>query len=419
MLLGAFSAGNLFNQALAADLETAEKKIKNFSPEAIAADEDYWSVIQQAYTVNPSIINFNNGGVSPAPKVVQDALDRYNKLANEAPSYYMWRIIDMGREPLREKLAELAGCNPEEIAINRNATEALNTVIFGLDLKKGDEVIGTKQDYPNMINAWRQRAAREGVVYKQISFDFPVENDEQIVKAFEAAITPQTKIIHITHVINWVGQIMPVKKIARMAHAKGIEVIVDGAHSFGLLDFKIPDLECDYFGTSLHKFLSAPIGSGMLWIKKDKIEKIWPLLCNDKPNSNDIRKFETLGTRSFPIEQAIGEAINFHNGIGSLRKQQRIHYLKNYWAEKARQMPKVTIHTSLKPAYGCAICGVSVKGLTPGELGSQLFDKYKIHTTGIVWENISCVRVTPHVYTSIKDVDKLVKALDEISTAAT
>ena len=418
MLLGAFSAGNLFNQALAADLETAEKKIKNFSPEAIAADEDYWSVIQQAYTVNPSIINFNNGGVSPAPKVVQDALDRYNKLANEAPSYYMWRIIDMGREPLREKLAELAGCNPEEIAINRNATEALNTVIFGLDLKKGDEVIGTKQDYPNMINAWRQRAAREGVVYKQISFDFPVENDEQIVKAFEAAITPQTKVIHITHVINWVGQIMPVKKIARMAHSKGIEVIVDGAHSFGLLDFKIPDLECDYFGTSLHKFLSAPIGSGMLWIKKDKIEKIWPLLCNDKPNSNDIRKFETLGTRSFPIEQAIGEAINFHNGIGSLRKQQRIHYLKNYWAEKARQMPKVTIHTSLKPAFGCAICGVSVKGLTPGELGSQLFDKYKIHTTGIVWENISCVRVTPHVYTSIKDVDKLVKALDEISTAA-
>ena len=416
--MGAFSAGNLFNTSVAADLQSAERKLNNLTPEAIAADEDYWSVIQQAYTVNPNIINFNNGGVSPAPKVVQDALDRYNKLANEAPSYYMWRIIDMGREPLREKLAELAGCNPEEIAVNRNATEALNTVIYGLDLKKGDEVIGTKQDYPNMIQAWRQRAAREGIVYKQISFDFPIENDEQIVKGFEAAITPRTKILHITHVINWVGQIMPVKKIAQMAHAKGIEVLVDGAHSFGLLDFKIPDLECDYFGTSLHKFLSAPIGSGMLWIKKDKIQKIWPLLCNDQPGSTDIRKFETLGTRSFPIEQAIGEAINFHNGIGSLRKQQRIHYLKNYWAEKAKQMPKVTIHTSLKPAYGCAICGVSVKGVTPGELGSQLFDKYKIHTTGIVWENISCVRVTPHVYTSIKDVAKLVKALDEISTAA-
>ncbi len=417
MLAGAFSTNSLFQQLLAADLENASLKVQGMSPFDVAADEDYWSVIQQAYTVHPSIINFNNGGVSPAPKVVQDALDRYNKLANEAPSYFMWRIIDMGREPLREKLAELAGCKPNEIAVNRNATEALNTVIYGIDLKKGDEVIGTKQDYPNMIQAWRQRALREGIVYKQISFDFPVENDEQIVKEFEQAITPKTKVLHITHVINWVGQIMPVQKIARMAHSRGIEVLVDGAHSFGLLNFTIPDLECDYFGTSLHKFLSAPIGSGMLWIKEDKIEKIWPLLCNDKPHSTDIRKFETLGTRSFPIEQAIGEAINFHNGIGGKRKQQRIHYLKNYWAEKAVQIPGIKIHTSLKPQYGCAICGVSADGMTPAELGSQLFDKYKIHTTSIVWENISCVRVTPHVYTTIKDVDKLVRALQEIAAA--
>lgn len=415
MLAGAFSVNSLFNQLNAASLESANDKIKFLSPEAAAADEDYWSVIQQAYSVNPSIINLNNGGVSPAPKVVQEALDRYNKLANEGPSYYMWRVMDMGREPLRDKLADLAGCDPNEIAINRNATEALNTVIYGLELKKGDEVIGTKQDYPNMINAWRQRALREGILYKQISFDFPIESDEQIVKAYESAITPQTRVLHITHMINWIGQIMPVKKIAQMAHKKGIEVLVDGAHSFGLLNFNIPDLECDYFGTSLHKFLSAPIGSGMLWIKKDKIEKIWPLLCNDKPHSNDIRKFETLGTRSFPIEQGIGEAINFHNGIGSQRKQERIFYLKNYWASKAKQIPKVNILTSLKPAYSCAICGVSIDGITPGELGNLLFDNYKIHTTGIVWENISCVRITPHVYTSLKDMDKLVRALEEIA----
>lgn len=417
MLAGAFSVNSLFSQLNAADLEQANDNIQFLSPEEAAADEDYWSIIQQAYSVNPAIINLNNGGVCPAPKVVQEAVDRYNKMANEGPSYYMWRIMDMGREPLREKLADLAGCDANEIAVNRNSTEALNTVIYGLDLKKGDEVIGTKQDYPNMIQAWRQRALREGVVYKQISFDFPVENDEQIVNGFEAAITPQTKVLHITHVINWVGQIMPVKKIAQMAHKKGIEVLVDGAHSFGLLNFKIPDLECDYFGTSLHKFLSAPIGSGMLWIKKEKIEKIWPLLCNDKPHSADIRKFETLGTRSFPIEQGIGEAINFHNAIGSARKQERIQYLKNYWASKAKDISKVKIHTSLKPAYGCAICGVSIDGMTPGELANQLFDKYKIHTTSIVWENISCVRVTPHVYTSLKDLDKLVKALQEIATA--
>jgi selenocysteine lyase/cysteine desulfurase len=399
----------------AADIESANKKISSLTPEEAAADEDYWTVIQEAYTVNPNIINLNNGGVSPSPKVVQDALERYNRLSNEGPSYYMWRILDQGREPLREKLAELAGCDPNEIAINRNSTEALNTVIYGLNLKAGDEVIGTKQDYPNMINAWKQRASREGIVYNQINFNFPVEDDEAIVREYEKAITPKTRLIHVTHMINWVGQLMPAKKIAKMAHAKGIEVLVDGAHSFGLIDFKIPDLDADYFGTSLHKFLSAPIGSGMLWIKKDKIKNIWPLVCNDKPNSDDIRKFETIGTRSFPIEQAIGEAVNFHNAIGSKRKQERIHYLKNYWASAVKQNPKVKIHTSLNPKYSCAICGVSVDGMTPSELDTQLFNNYKIHAVGIVWENISCVRVTPHVYTKIKDLDKLIRAINEIA----
>jgi selenocysteine lyase/cysteine desulfurase len=385
------------------------------TPQELASNEDYWSVIQQAYTVNPNMVNLNNGGVSPSPRVVQEAVERFNQLSNEAPSYYMWRILDQGREPVRYKLATLAGCSPNEIAINRNATEALNTVIFGYPFKAGDEVIGTKQDYPNMIQAYRQRALRDGIVYTQLSFDFPIEDDHSIVSAFEKAITPRTKLIHITHIINWVGQIMPVKKIASMAHARGIEVIVDGAHSFGLLDFKIPDLECDYFGTSLHKFLSAPIGSGMLWIHANKIEKIWPLLCNDKPLSNDIRKFETLGTRSFPIEQGIGEAVNFHMAIGSKRKEERVRYLKNYWATKALQIPGVKIHTSLKDKYACGICGVTIEGMTPAALDSALYTGYKIHTVGIVWENISCVRITPHVYTRLEDLDKLVAALTEIA----
>lgn len=415
LLAGAFSANSLFNQLHAAEIEQAHQRVKNLSDAAVAADEDYWSVIQQAFTVSPNIINLNNGGVSPSPRVVQEAVERYNKLTNEGPSYFMWRILDQGREPLRQKLAELAGCNPEEVAINRNATESLNTVIFGLDLKAGDEVIGTKQDYPNMINAWRQREQREGIKYKQISFNFPIENDEEIVSAYEKAITEKTKIIHVTHIINWVGQIMPVKKISQMAHRHGIEVICDSAHSFALLDFKIPDLECDYWGTSLHKFLNAPIGSGMLWIKKEKIEKIWPLVCNDRPRSADIRKFETLGTRSFPIEQGIGEAVNFQNAIGNKRKEERIRYLKNYWAERVSVIPKVKINTSLKPQYSCSICGVSIDGMTPGELDNALFNTYKIHTVGIVWENISCVRITPHVYTRIEDLNKLVRAIEEIA----
>lgn len=411
MGLGAFGAESLYNQIHAAELESAEKL---WTPGG--ANEDYWSVIQDAYTASKSeILILNNGGVSPSPLAVQQALDKYNKEAAQGPSYYMWRIIDKGREPLRQRLATLGGCDPEEIAINRNATEALNTIIFGLPLQKGDEVIGTKQDYPNMMNAWKQRQLRDGIVYKQLSFDFPIENDETIVKAYEDAITPNTKIIHITHIINWVGQIMPVKKISQMAHKKGIEVIVDGAHSFALLDFKIPDLECDYFGTSLHKFLSAPVGSGMMWVKKDKIAKIWPLVCNHEPTSADIRKFETLGTRSFCIEQAIGEAVNFQEGIGTKRKQERIHYLKKYWAEKALQIPGVKIHTSLKPEYSCAIAGVSIDGLKPTELDSKLFNDFKIHTVGISYEKIQCVRVTPHVYTKISDLDRFVDALDKIA----
>ena len=417
-LAGAFSVNSLFHQAHAAEWSDAAGKVSALSADEVAQNEDYWSVIQRSYSVNSNLINLNNGGVSPAPVVVQQAVERYNQLSNEGPSYYMWRILDQGREPLREKLAHLAGASPEEVAINRNSTEALNTVIYGLDLKSGDEVIGTKQDYPNMIQAYRQKAQRQGVVYKQISFDFPIEDDAQIVQAYEAAITPRTKIIHVTHMINWVGQTMPVAKIADMAHGYGIEVVCDGAHSFGLIDFKIPDLHCDYFGTSLHKFLSAPIGSGMLWIKQDKIEKIWPLTCNSEPRSANIRKFETLGTRSFPIEQGIGEAINFHEGIGSRRKQERIHYLKAYWASRVQQTPRVKLHTSLNPSYSCAICGVSIDGMTPAQLEAALFDQYKIHTVGIVWENISCVRVTPHVYTSIADLDKLVGAIQTIAAKA-
>jgi selenocysteine lyase/cysteine desulfurase len=410
-LAGAFSVNSLFHQAHAADWAAASGKVRHLNAELVAQNEDYWSVIQQAYSVNPDLINLNNGGVSPSPIVVQQAVERYNQLANEGPSYYMWGILDQGREPLREKLARLAGAHPGEIAIDRNSTEALNTIIYGLPLKSGDEVIGTRQDYPNMIQAYRQRAERDGIVYKQISFDFPIEDDDEIVKAFEEAITPRTKLLHVTHIINWLGQIMPVQKICDMAHARGIEVIVDGAHSFGLLDFKIPELHCDYFGTSLHKFLSAPIGSGMMWVKSDKIEKIWPLTCNGTPHSADIRKFESLGTRSFPIEQGIGEAVNFHEGIGSKRKEERIRYLKDYWATKVQGIPKVKLHTSLNPKYSCAICGVTIDGMTPGELNTALFNQYKIHAVGIVVENISCVRVTPHVYTTLADLDKLVQAI--------
>ena len=269
---GIFSAtaflSSLTQPAWSRNLGSALKNAEGISPEDLATEEDFWYYIQQSFTVSPSLINLNNGGVSPAPKTVQDAMKRYYDLCNEAPSYYMWRILDQGREPLRKNLARLAGCSPEEIAINRNSSEGLETVIFGLQLKAGDEVVAALQDYPNVINAYKQRELRDGIKMKWISLNLPSEDEDYLVQQYVNAFTAKTKVVNITHVINWNGQILPVKKIAAEAHKRGIEVVVDGAHSFAHFDFKIPDLDADYFAASLHKWLYAPIGTGLLYVRK-------------------------------------------------------------------------------------------------------------------------------------------------------
>lgn len=378
----------------------------------LAPDEEFWHLVRQAYSVSPTLMNLNNGGVCPQPRVVQEAVERYNRLSNETPSYYMWRILDQGREPLRQKLAALAGCDPEEIAIQRNSSESLETIIFGLPLQRGDEVVLTKQDYPNMINAWKQREKRDGIVLRWLNFEFPIEDPKVIVDQFTRAFNPRTRVVHITHMINWNGQILPVKEIAQAARSRSIDVLVDGAHTFAQLEFKIPDLECDYFGTSLHKWLCAPFGSGMLYVRKEKIAGLWPLMGAPDPNVDDIRKFEHLGTRSFAIEQAIGHAIDFHEMIGSARKQERLQYLKNYWTSRVSTLPGVTIGTSLLPDHSCAIALLQISGKDPADISEYLFDKHKIHTVSINWENIQGVRITPNVYTMTSDLDKLVTAVE-------
>ncbi|GAB4043549.1 aminotransferase class V-fold PLP-dependent enzyme [Spirosoma litoris] len=400
-------------ETFASPISTADVGLK--SAAQWAQDEDFWSWVKSEYTVSPTLLNLNNGGVCPQPKVVQDAHIRFYQYCNEAPSYYMWRILDQGRESLREKLADLGGCSPEEIAINRNATEGLNTVIFGLNLKAGDEVVLTKQDYPNMLNAWKQREKRDGIKLVFLDLELPSEDDKYLTEQYVKAFTPRTKVVHITHMINWIGQVMPVRKIADEAHKRGIEVIADGAHSFALFDFKIPDLGADYYATSLHKWLCAPFGSGMLYIKQNKIRNVWALLSNNEPDGPDIRKFESLGTRSFASEMAIGTAVDFHNSIGSARKFARAHYLKNYWMERVKDVPGVKLHTSLKPEFAGAVGLFSIDGMKTSEVDGQLLNKYKIHTTGIDWENIHGVRVTPHVYHSPKDLDRLVVAITQIA----
>ena len=404
-----------FDKLYAAELANQAKRLQGLEPGEAARDEDYWHFIKQAYQSSANIINLNNGGVSPQPKVVQDAFEQFNRLSNEAPSYYMWRILDAGREPIRKKLAQMAGCSSEEIAINRNTTEALETIVFGLRLEKGDEVVVSKYDYPNMMNSWKQREARDGVVLKWVDLDMPMEDDDAIVKRYTDQFTSRTRLVHITHMINWTGQILPAKKITEAAHKKGIEVILDGAHTFGHIDFSLQDIGCDYFGTSLHKWLCAPFGTGFLYVKKEKISQLWTLFSNEDPNSDDIRKFEVLGTRSFPAEQGIGNAIEFHEAIGTERKQARLHFLKKYWMEKVQDVPGIVWYTSLLPQYSCALATFGISGKDPGVLSRELFEKYRIHAVSIERQGVQGIRVTPHVYTSLDNLDKLVVAIRSLA----
>lgn len=405
----------LVQPAWSRGLERALNEAQLYSADQLANEEDFWYYVQQAFTVSSAIINLNNGGVSPAPKTVADAMKRYYDYSNEAPSYYMWRVLDQGRETLRSNLATIAGCSAEEIAINRNTSEGLETVIFGLPLQKGDEVVACRQDYPNMVHAWKQREIRDGIKVNWVNLALPSEDETYLVQQYVQVFTPKTKLVHLTHIINWNGQLLPVRKIADLAKARGIEVLVDGAHSFAHLDFKITDLNADYYATSLHKWLYAPIGSGMLYVKKDKIKNLYPFFASDNPHKDDIRKFEHLGTRPFYIEQAITKAIEFHDMLGAARKQKRLHYLKNYWMEKVKDVPRVKLHTSLKPEWGGALGLVSIEGKKSEKLDAYLMNKHRIHCTTIDWEGVKGVRITPNVYTTTKNLDVLVEGISQFA----
>jgi selenocysteine lyase/cysteine desulfurase len=327
----------------------------------------------------------------------------------------MWRILDQGREPLRQRLATLAGTSAEELAVVRNASEALETAIFGLRLNKGDQVVVSRLDYPNMMNAWKQREMRDGVVLKWVELELPKMTNDEIVKAFADQITDDVKVVHITHMINWNGHILPARAIADIAHAHGAQTVVDGAHTFGHIQFTIPELGADYFGTSLHKWMCAPFGSGLFYVKKDNISKLYPLLAAAEPESADIRKFESLGTRSFAIEEAIGQAIDFYYSIGGELKQQRLQYLKEYWTTAVSDHPKIHVKTDTHADRSCALCVVSIDGKTVSELSETLQNTYKIHVTGIDYYNVQGIRVTPHIYTVKADLDRFIAALKAIA----
>ena len=384
------------------------------SPEEVAADESFWREVQQAFTVDRSLINLNNGGVSPSPAIVQEAMKRYLDYSNTAPVYSMWRILEPQREGVRKRLARAFGCSPEEIALTRNSSESLQICQFGLDLKPGDEVLTTNQDYGRMITTFQQRERREGIVLKQFSIPVPAEDDDEIVSLFEQNITPRTRVILMCHTINLTGQILPVRKVVQMARKKGIPVIVDGAHAFAHFHFTCQDLDCDYYASSLHKWLLAPHGTGLLYVRRDKIKQLWPLMAAPKKMEEDIRKFEEIGTHPAANYLAIGDALTFHQGIGAQRKEARLRYLTRYWARRLLEHDKVRLHTSLKPQFSCALANVEVDGIEPGALTDHLWKEHRIIVTPIRHAEFQGLRITPNLYTTLEELDRFCDAMEDL-----
>jgi len=398
---------------------TASAAVTGRTPEDVAMDEDYWANVRNAFTVDRNVINFNNGYCSPAPIPVQDAMKRYLEYSDMGPIQTMVSVLYPQIERVREHLAQVAGCSPEEMAITRNSSESNEIVQYGIDLKPGDEVLTTDQDYPRMLTTFRQRERRDGIVLKTISFPVPVTSADDLYNRIESAVTPKTRLILICHITNRTGVIFPVRRICDMAHAKGIPVMVDGAHAFNHFPFKLSELNCDYYGVSLHKWTCAPIGTGFLYVRKERIPQTWSLMASDTKQVNDIRKFEEIGTHPAANPNAISEALVFNENIGIPRKAARLRYLRDRWAHRLRENPKVKILHSESPELSCGIGFISFNGVDAGKMYEELLGKYNIITAHVALEGqYDGLRITPHIYSTLRDVDTFGDAVEaELATA--
>jgi selenocysteine lyase/cysteine desulfurase len=411
-LMGAGAALPVFRANAFAALHAANDVSGGRTAAALADDEAFWGTVQNAFDIDRTLINLNNGGISPAPTHVVEQMIRDIRFVNALPVEHNWRVLEPRTVSTRRELARVFGCAPEEMAIVRNASEALETMIFGLDLQRGDEVIVSNQNYGRMITSWEQRARREGIVLKQVSFPVPPKNDQQVVDAFAAAITPRTKVIEVTHITNLTGQILPVRAIQRLAKPLGIEVFVDGAHAFAHFPFTRDDLECDFYGTSLHKWLHTPIGAGFLYVRKEKIPKLWSLFGSSAAQTDDIRKYEEIGTHPQANYNAISTALAFHHTLGAERKIARLRWLRDHWAKQLLAVSdRVKVLTPLGADVGGAIALVSVDGLEPAALGGWLMSKHQIVNTPIMHPEFSGLRITPSIYTQREELDRFVGAM--------
>ena len=384
------------------------------APAEIARNEEYWAEVARAFTVDRSLINLNNGGVSPAPGWVQEAMKHHLDYSNKAPTYTMWRVLQPQKEAVRARLAREWDVSPEEIAITRNASEGLQICQLGVDLQRGDEIVTTTQDYPRMLTTFEQRVRREGVVLKLIEIPVPAEDPAEVVARYERALTPRTRLILVSHMINITGQILPVRDVVALGRRRGIPVIVDGAHALAHFAFKLSDLDCDYYATSLHKWLFAPHGTGLLYVRRERIGELWPLMAAPPNLDKDIRKFEEIGTHPIANFLAIAEALTFHQGIGAERKQARLVYLRDYWAKRLLQHERVRLHTSLKPGFAAGLATVEIIGFESAPLAEWLFAKHRIIVTPINHAQFKGIRVTPSVYTQLEELDRFVDAMEHV-----
>lgn len=397
-------------------MDAMVNSVKNIPPDQLAADEAFWEAIRGDYRLKPDYINLENGYYCFLPQDTLEAFIGHVREVNYQGAYYMRVKAANDKKSAIERLAKVAGCSPEELGITRNTTESLDTIIGGFDWKAGDETIMAEQDYFSMLSMFRQVSKRYGVVNKIVSVPNHPADDEEIVKLYESAITPKTRLLMVCHMVNVTGQILPVRKICDMAHSYGVQVLVDGAHAFAHIRFSIPDLHCDYYGASLHKWLSVPLGAGLLYVKKEHIPSVWPLLAPGEKDMDDIGRLNHTGTHPVHTLLALHNAVDYYEKIGPERKEARLRYLQQYWSSKVRGLPNVIMNTPADPARSCGIANVGIKGMKPQDMADRLLAEYKIYTVAIDGANVHGCRITPNVYTTAGELDSFVSALKEMST---
>jgi len=389
---------------------------KNIPADILASDDAFWKSIREQYLLKPDYINLENGYYNFVPQPILEKFISHVKEVNYQGSYYMRTVQFDNKKRIASKLAELGGCSPEEMMITRNATESLDMIIGGQDWQRGDEAVMAEQDYGSMLDMFKQIEKRYGVVNKIISVPNHPSSDEEIVSLYEKAITPKTKLLMVGHMINITGQILPIRKICDMAHAKGVEVLVDGAHAFAHIQYKISDLNCDYYGASLHKWLSVPLGAGILYVRKEKIAKIWPLLADGEKDLTNINRLNHTGTLPVHTDLAIEDAINYYHMVGADRKEKRMRYLQHYWTSKVRNVPRIIVNTPADEKRVCGIANVGIEGIAPGDLATRLLKEHNVFTVAIDYANVYGCRISPNIYTTTEELDHFVAALKKMAS---